>query len=221
MWERVQSLGLVTACVVATDSEEVARVAADAGALVEMTSDAHPSGTDRVAEVAARPAYHRYGAIVNVQGDEPFVDAAAIRGALAQVVNGGFPLGTAAALLDPARIADPNVVKVVAADDGRAMYFSRAPIPFLRDPAEAEVQRSVVQQHIGVYAYTREALAHWVSLPPHPLEQIERLEQLRPLAAGLAMGVATIAGPLAGGIDTEDDLRRADAAWPRLTTDVT
>jgi 3-deoxy-manno-octulosonate cytidylyltransferase (CMP-KDO synthetase) len=221
VWERVQSLRLFSACVVATDSDEVARVVRDAGGTVEMTDAAHPSGTDRVAEVAARAAYRGFDAIVNVQGDEPFVDAAAVEGALREVIGGGFPLGTAAAPLDPARLTDPNVVKVVAADDGRAMYFSRAAIPFLRDPVDAGIQRQLVRQHVGVYAYTPEALERWVGLPPHPLEQIERLEQLRPLAAGLAMGVATIAGPLAGGIDTEDDLRRADAAWPRLPTDPT
>lgn len=221
VWERVQSLGLFSACVVATDSDEVARAARDAGAAVEMTDSAHPSGTDRVAEVAARAAFRGFDAIVNVQGDEPFVNAAAVEGALQQVVSGAFPLGTAAAPLDPARLDDPNVVKVVAADDGRAMYFSRAAIPFLRDPADVDLQRRFVRQHVGVYAYTPEALQRWVHLPPHRLEQIERLEQLRPLAAGLAMGVATVAGPLAGGIDTEDDLRRADAAWPRLPTDPT
>lgn len=221
VWERVQALGLVTECVVATDSDEVAQVVRDAGGRVEMTDAAHPSGTDRVAEVVRRSPYQRYDAIVNVQGDEPFVAADAIRGALAQVAQLGYPLGTAATPLDPARIADPNVVKVVAADDGRAMYFSRAPIPFLRDAADAASQHELVLQHIGVYAYTREALACWVALPPHPLEQVERLEQLRPLAAGLAMGVARVAGPLAGGIDTEDDLRRADAAWTRPTTEVT
>jgi 3-deoxy-manno-octulosonate cytidylyltransferase (CMP-KDO synthetase) len=129
------------------------------------------------------------------------------------VTEGRFHLGTAAVPADPAVLDIPHVVKVVAADDGRAMYFSRAPIPFLRDPAEASVLASRVWQHVGVYAYSREALARWVALPPHPLERIERLEQLRPLAAGMAMGVARIAGPLRGGIDTEDDLARANQEW--------
>lgn len=221
VWERVQALGIVSDAVVATDSDEVAQAVLHAGGRVEMTAATHPSGTDRVAEVVARTAYQHFDAIVNVQGDEPFVAAEAIEGALRQVVELGYPLGTAAVPLDPARIADPNVVKVVTADDGRAMYFSRAAIPYLRDPADVAVQQSLVRQHIGVYAYTRDALACWVALPPHPLELTERLEQLRPLAAGLAMGVASIAGPLAGGIDTEEDLRRADAAWPRHPTDET
>lgn len=216
--ERVRQLGCVTDCVVATDSDEVAQAVLDAGGHVEMTSSAHPSGTDRVAEVAARVGAG-YSAIVNVQGDEPFVAAAAIAGALSQVCDAGFPLGTAAAVAPPSVLADPNIVKAIAADDGRAMYFSRAPIPFLRDAADADMRQRLVLQHVGVYAYTPDALACWVALPQHPLEQVERLEQLRPLAAGLAMGIARIDGPLAGGIDTEEDLARANAGWPRHSTD--
>jgi len=219
VWERVRLLDVATECVIATDSEEVADAVRAAGATVEMTDPAHPSGTDRVAEVAARPRYAAFDAIVNVQGDEPFVDPQAIGLALAQVTTHGFSLGTAAARARPEILADPNVVKVVAADDGRALYFSRAPIPYLRDGADASVLASRVLQHVGVYAYSRAALERWVGLPPHPLEQIERLEQLRPLADGISMGVGVIDGPVAGGIDTEDDLRRADETWPRNPTD--
>ena len=221
VWDRVRQLDVVSTCVVATDSTEVADAVHAAGGLVELTSADHPSGTDRVAEVAGRPAYRDFAAVVNVQGDEPYVAAAAVEGALANVTVAGFPLGTAAAPMAEGRMHDPNIVKVVTADDDRAMYFSRAPIPYLRDASDGEVLRGRVLQHIGVYAYTRDALACWVALPTHAIERIERLEQLRPLAAGLAMGVARIAGPVAGGIDTEDDLRRADAAWPRLPTDET
>jgi len=103
--------------------------------------------------------------------------------------------------------------KVVIADDGRAMYFSRAPIPFLRDRVDAGRLAERTLQHIGVYAYSREALMRWVSLPPHPLEEIERLEQLRPLAAGLPIGVAVTNEAPASGIDTEEDLERANARW--------
>jgi 3-deoxy-manno-octulosonate cytidylyltransferase (CMP-KDO synthetase) len=111
------------------------------------------------------------------------------------------------------------VVKVVAADDGRAMYFSRAPIPFLRDAADAPRLGGRVWQHVGVYAYAPAALRQWVELPPHPLEQIEKLEQLRPLAAGLQMGVAFSRTPARPGIDTEEDLARAEAGWRAFTTD--
>jgi 3-deoxy-manno-octulosonate cytidylyltransferase (CMP-KDO synthetase) len=178
-----------------------------------MTDAAHPSGTDRVAEVAARAAYQGFDAIVNVQGDEPFVAAAAVRGAAGVVTSGEFELGTAAARAAGDILLVPHLVKVVADDTGRAMYFSRAPIPFLRDGSDRALLAGRVWQHVGVYAYTRDALAKWVSLPPHPLEQIERLEQLRPLAAGMAMGVAMIADPPRGGVDTEDDLARANEEW--------
>ncbi|MCC7324184.1 MAG: hypothetical protein IT358_10165, partial [Gemmatimonadaceae bacterium] len=127
-----------------------------------------------------------------------------------------FPLGTVSARAGEEILATPHVVKVVSADDGRALYFSRAPIPFLREAGDAAVRAGIVRQHLGIYAYTRDALAAWVSLPEHPLERVERLEQLRPLAAGLAMGVATIDEPPPGGVDTEDDLHRANARWNDL-----
>jgi len=98
------------------------------------------------------------------------------------------------------------------------MYFSRAPIPYLRDQADRGAMTERTLQHIGVYAYSREALRAWVSLPPHPLEQIERLEQLRPLAAGLPMGVAVTNEVPASGIDTEEDLARANARWDAFMT---
>jgi 3-deoxy-manno-octulosonate cytidylyltransferase (CMP-KDO synthetase) len=209
----VQSIQLAERCVVATDSDEVAEAVRPHGAEVVLTAADHPSGTDRVAEVADRREYRAFDAIVNVQGDEPFVPASALHGAVHQVTAGNFPLGTAAARANEQILTEPSVVKVVAADDGRAMYFSRAAIPFLRDAAEAHLRNTRVWQHIGVYAYTRDALARWVSLPPHPLEKIERLEQLRPLAAGLAMGVALVSEPARIGVDTADDLERANAHW--------
>jgi len=213
VWQRVESMHLAERCVIATDSDEVAEAVRPHGAEVLITSAEHPSGTDRVAEVAARREFRDYDAIVNVQGDEPFVAESAVRGAVSQITSGNFPLGTAAARASDDILEEPSVVKVVAADDGRAMYFSRAAIPFLRDAADAQLRTTRVWQHIGVYAYAREALARWVSLPPHPLERIERLEQLRPLAAGLAMGVALVSEPPHIGIDTAADLSRANADW--------
>jgi 3-deoxy-manno-octulosonate cytidylyltransferase (CMP-KDO synthetase) len=168
--------------VVATDSDEVADVLRRTNVTVVLTSAAHPSGTDRVAEVAMQPRFRGYDAIVNVQGDEPFVSEAAVRGAAGVVTSGRFSLGTAAAPAPAEALDEPHIVKVVTADDGRALYFSRAPIPWLREPADAPERARIARQHIGVYAYTRDALAAWVALPPHPLERIERLEQLRPLA---------------------------------------
>lgn len=210
-------MGVVDRCLIATDSDEIAEVARRHHAEVVLTAASHPSGTDRVAEVASRPEFRQAQAILNIQGDEPFVTDAAVRGALALVASGTFSLGTAAARAVPTVDNDPNVVKVVAADDQRAMYFSRAPIPFLQERADAPLHNQRVWHHIGVYAYAPLALAKWVALPQHPLEQIERLEQLRPLAAGLAMGVALVGRPPRGGVDTLDDLARANAAWSDFT----
>jgi 3-deoxy-manno-octulosonate cytidylyltransferase (CMP-KDO synthetase) len=214
VWERVRSLAVAERCVVATDSAEVEAVARAAGAECVLTSQSHPSGTDRVAQVAAQPEFAQFRVILNVQGDEPFVPAEAVRGAAALVASGRFPVGTAAALVPPAALDSPHVVKVVCADDGRALYFSRAPIPFLRDSRDRAIRDGTARQHIGVYAYTPEALARWVSLPPHALELVERLEQLRPLAAGVPMGVAHVDETPRGGVDTEDDLLRANQDWP-------
>ncbi len=212
--QRVAGFSVAQDVVVATDSEDVLSACRAYGVTAVITRADHPSGTDRVAEVAARAEYRHHDIVLNVQGDEPFVAFEALSGAVSQVAGGRFTLGTAAAPALDAILAQPDVVKVVIADDGRALYFSRAPIPFLREPADAPVRAGLVRQHVGVYAYTRDALASWVSLVPHPLELVERLEQLRPLAHGHAMGVALVAASDAGdddgGIDTEDDLRRAE-----------
>jgi 3-deoxy-manno-octulosonate cytidylyltransferase (CMP-KDO synthetase) len=211
VWQRVASMKVADACVVATDDEEVAQVVRNAGADCVMTSESHQSGTDRVAEVARQPRFADYSTVVNVQGDEPFIGKGAVAGAAGMVSSGEFPLGTAASRA-PWEIADnPNIVKVVCGDDSRAMYFSRAAIPFPRDGAESAGIQPL--QHIGVYAYSRDALERWVALPPHELEITERLEQLRPLAAGIPIGVAIASEAPAAGIDTEDDLSRANARW--------
>lgn len=217
VWERVRETRVADDCVIATDATEVAAIAAEYGADVVLTRADHPSGTDRVAEVAQRSEYRRFDCILNVQGDEPFVSIGALTGAARLVTSGAFPLSTAAAVAGPDILANPNIVKVVAADDGRALYFSRAPIPFLRDADDRAILETRLHHHIGVYAYQRDALARWVAMPPHPLEQIERLEQLRPLAAGMAMGVAVVNESPRGGIDTEDDLARANSDWTVLT----
>jgi 3-deoxy-manno-octulosonate cytidylyltransferase (CMP-KDO synthetase) len=213
VWQRISQMNVADTVVVATDDETVASTVRKAGADCVMTSPAHSSGTERVAEVASHSRFGDYATIVNVQGDEPFIGKEAVRGAADLVATGKFPLGTAASRASTEILDTPSLVKVVVADDGRAMYFSRAPIPFLRDKADAPRQMERTLQHIGVYAYSREALNRWVSLPPHPLEEIERLEQLRPLAAGLPIGVAVTSEAPASGIDTEEDLERANARW--------
>ncbi len=217
VFERVSALRVADRVVVATDSDEIAQRVREAGGESVLTSPAHPSGTDRVAEVVRLAPYRDFDAILNVQGDEPFVSACAVRGALQQVTGGHHPLGTAAVLASPEVLGRSDVVKIVTADDGAAMYFSRAPIPFLRDVQDVVARDARVLHHVGVYAYTPESLAHWVALPAHPLELIERLEQLRPLAAGVKMGVAVVKGPLRAGIDTETDLERANMEWQTFT----
>jgi 3-deoxy-manno-octulosonate cytidylyltransferase (CMP-KDO synthetase) len=213
VWRRIERMGIADRVVVATDHEEVAAVVRAAGADVVMTSSDCASGTARVAEVAALPGFRDFGAFVNVQGDEPFISAGFIRAAADVVRSGRFTLGTVAATASEDIFDSPSIVKVVTALDGHALYFSRAPIPFLRDSADAGLRRPLTLQHIGVYSYTRAALAQWMALPPHPLEDIERLEQLRPLAHGMNIGVAVIDEPAECGIDTEDDLRIANARW--------
>lgn len=218
VWERVAEMTFVDRVVIATDSDEVADAAVQSGAEVAMTSAAHASGTERVAEVAARTEFADFDVIINVQGDEPFVSKRSVLGATRMVTDARYPVGTVAVLATPDILTDPNVVKVVAAQDGRAMYFSRGPIPFLRDTADAELQRPFVWQHIGVYAYEPSALKRWVDLPQGPLEHIERLEQLRPLAAGIPIGVSLVDEPVRPGIDTEQDLERANREWTAYTT---
>jgi len=212
---RIAELGVCDRLVVATDAREIAAVVQDAGFEAVLTSPDHASGTERVAEVVTKQSFSGFNFILNVQGDEPFVAPAAIRGALA-CLERGEPLGTAAGALDPALAGDPSRVKVVVDTRGRAVYFSRAPIPFDREGTGAVVYR----QHVGVYAYTRDALERWVRLPPVPEERWERLEQLRPLLHGIAMGVTLFDGPAAPGVDTPADLAWAEAEITRHLKEV-
>ena len=215
VWERVRDLGVADRIVVATDSEAIAAVVRAAGGEVAMTRGDHPSGTDRVAEVCARAEHRDATVILNVQGDEPFVSAEAVQGAV-EAVRGGSPIGTASAPADLDALQSPDVVKVVCDDRGRALYFSRAPIPYLRDGGSREHRDALVRQHVGIYAYAPDALRRWVALPPHPLELVEKLEQLRPLANGIEITVAGVREPVPAGVDTEDDLARAESRWQDL-----
>ncbi len=213
VWERVSAMKVAEACVVATDDESVAKTVRAAGAECVITSDQHTSGTERVAEVARMPRFADFTTIVNVQGDEPFIGEAAVTGAAEIVSSGRFPIGTSASPASWEVASNPNIVKVVLGNDGRALYFSRAGIPFRREQGAIQAAEIRLLQHIGVYSYSRSALDRWVSLPPHPLENAERLEQLRPLADGIPIGVAIAEETPASGIDTEDDLSRANARW--------
>ncbi|MDP9348057.1 MAG: 3-deoxy-manno-octulosonate cytidylyltransferase [Gemmatimonadota bacterium] len=212
VWRSVLSMEILDRVVIATDSEEVRDVARAFGAEVVLTAAEHPSGTDRVAEVTRRPEYEGFPVVLNVQGDEPFVRRGQVEAALACVRGGGWEIGTAAApLASAAEWRDPSVVKVVRGDEGGALYFSRAPVPFLRDgePGTEEWASGVYLRHIGIYAYRREVLLRWVALPEGTLERIERLEQLRPLAAGMRIGVG-MAERGEGGVDTPADAERAE-----------
>lgn len=212
---RVAEAGVCQRLVVATDAREIATVVERAGYEAVLTSSEHQSGTERVAEVVANNTFRSFDLVLNVQGDEPLVAPRALAGAVARV-TGGDPIGTAAGDLDGALAGDPSRVKVVVDGRGRAVYFSRAPIPFDRD-GTGDV---IYHQHVGVYAYTREALERWVRLPPVPEERWERLEQLRPLLHGVAIGVAIVPGPAAPGVDTPDDLRYAEAQLTRHLREV-
>ncbi len=210
VFERVQDLGVVDELVVATDSAQVADAARRVRARAVLTRDSHQTGTDRVAEVAAHPEFAGFDVVVNIQGDEPFLPREALMGALSRVEQ-GEDIGTAAAPLDPALASDPGRVKVVTDARGRALYFSRAVIPYPREPRDSAPDR--FWQHVGIYAYSRAAIFRWVGLTPSPAEQAERLEQLRALHHGLTIGVARLEEPVLPGVDTLEDLRRAEAHW--------
>jgi len=211
--QHVVDLGLVEQLVVATDSQMIAQVVERAGVRAVLTHDGHLAGTDRVAEAAGRAEFAGFDVVANVQGDEPFLPRAALAGAIDRVGQGD-DIGTAAAPLSPEHAADPSRVKVVTDAQGRALYFSRAAIPRRReatDPADG-----LYWQHLGLYVYTRAALAQWVATPPSPAERAEHLEQLRALHCGLTIGVARLTEPALPGVDTPDDLRRAEAHWHAL-----
>ncbi|CAN5334177.1 3-deoxy-manno-octulosonate cytidylyltransferase [soil metagenome] len=213
VWERACAMDCLDEVVVATDSEEVAEVAAGFGATVELTAAEHPSGTDRVAEVAVGERYRHFPLIVNLQGDEPFITPEAVVAALELVRDGGWEVGTVATRFGSvSEWLDPAAVKVVSNDRGGALLFSRAPIPHLRGGGVSDelLAHTPFLRHLGVYAYRRAALLRWVGLPEGTLERIERLEQLRPLAAGIPIGVAVVEAPLHGGIDTAEDALSAE-----------
>jgi 3-deoxy-manno-octulosonate cytidylyltransferase (CMP-KDO synthetase) len=208
--QRVLEHGLIDELVVATDSPRVVHVAEQSGVRAVLTDSSHQTGTDRVAEVACRPEFAAYDTVVNIQGDEPFLSREALSGCLARI-DQGDEVGTAAAPLDASLASDPSRVKVVTDARGRALYFSRSMIPYRRDPEDPG--DGLYWQHLGIYSFTRAALARWVTLPPSAAEQAERLEQLRALHNGMTIGVAHLQQPALPGIDTADDLRRAEAHW--------
>jgi 3-deoxy-manno-octulosonate cytidylyltransferase (CMP-KDO synthetase) len=189
--------------VVATDSEEVAIVCRERDIPVHMTSPDCQSGSDRVREVARQIDAEIY---VNIQGDEPTLTADFFPPLLGPFARPDVDVTTLAVPCPPEEFNNPNAVKVVTALDGRALYFSRATIPFDRDSTGFNDYR----KHLGIYAYRKAALERFASLPPGRLEQLERLEQLRLLENGISLYVADAPRDTIG-VDTEEDLARAEA----------
>jgi 3-deoxy-manno-octulosonate cytidylyltransferase (CMP-KDO synthetase) len=198
--------------VVATDALEIRELCESIGAPVVMTDVSHVSGTDRVAQVVGRGEFRDYSVIVNVQGDEPLVAEENLKAAVDLVRGGMWDVGTCATpLVHAEALKDPSVVKVARAADGRALYFSRAPIPFKRDAevGPEDLAKAPFLRHVGIYVYRRDALARWVKLPASPLETLERLEQLRALEDGMDIGVALV-GDAAPGVDTLADVAHVE-----------
>jgi len=189
--------------IVAADSDEVAQLCKQRGWPCILTSPNLPSGTDRLFAVSREVDAAIY---VNIQGDEPLLHPQHISAMLAPFSNPGVEVTTLKVRCTPENIDNPNAVKVVTANDGRALYFSRATIPFDRD-AEG---RAVYWKHLGLYAYRKQALARFAALAPGALELTERLEQLRLLENGIALYVAETPHDTIG-VDTEEDLLRVEA----------
>lgn len=207
--ERCRGAASLAEVIVATDDERIATVAA-AFARVEMTAAEHPSGSDRIAEVARRV---ECDAIVNVQGDEPLIDPAVIDAVAGRLAD--CPMSTAATpIAGVDELDNPNVVKVVCDQRGRALYFSRWTIPCLRDlagaPGEERLAAFPFRKHLGIYGYRRETLLEMVGHPPSPLELAEKLEQLRALEHGIAIAVEEVAYESIG-VDTPEDAKRVAA----------
>jgi 3-deoxy-manno-octulosonate cytidylyltransferase (CMP-KDO synthetase) len=200
---------------VATDDARIATALQGSGVKVAMTSAAHVSGSDRLAECARIAGWAAETVVVNLQGDEPFAPPAGIRAVASALVSSGADMATLATPLDDAdHLFDPNIVKLVRRADGDALYFSRAPLPWPRDAFAGS--REVLPagghwlRHIGIYAYRAGFLQQFSALPPGRLEQVESLEQLRVLEAGFRIQVGLTPQAFPPGVDTPEDLQRAE-----------
>ncbi len=213
---------------VATDDARIEAALQRSEVRVAMTSAAHASGSDRLAECADIAGWPDDTVVVNLQGDEPFAPAAGIRAVAGTLVASGADMATLATpVLDRRTLFDPNAVKLVRAsgeaDWGDALYFSRAPVPWHRDAFANGRGDSAAQsmppgewlRHIGIYAYRAGFLRRFAAMPPGRLEQIESLEQLRALEAGFRISVALTPEPFPPGVDTPEDLARAEAHFAR------
>jgi 3-deoxy-manno-octulosonate cytidylyltransferase (CMP-KDO synthetase) len=200
VWERCRQCVRLDEILVATDDERILQAVENFGGRAVMTSPEHPTGTDRIAEAAR--AVPQATHIINIQGDEPLIDPALIDElAAAMTADPALDMATAANPLDPSdpAVHDANVVKVVTALDGRALYFSRSPLPFFRNA----VPGLPVLRHKGIYAYSRGFLERFVAWPPSPLEKAESLEQLRALENGASIKVI-LTNDTSPGVDTPE-----------------
>ncbi|HSC76765.1 MAG TPA: 3-deoxy-manno-octulosonate cytidylyltransferase [Pseudomonadales bacterium] len=204
VWQRAMESN-AKQVLIATDDQRIADVARGFGAEVAITRADHPSGTDRLQEVAAQRGWSEDVAVVNVQGDEPLIPAAVIN-QVADVLLSHTRADVATlceAILDEQQFRDPNTVKVVCNEKGEALYFSRAPIAWPRDGIAKQCWG---YRHIGIYAYRAGFLHRYVSWPPCELEQIEKLEQLRALYKGAVIQVEEACMSIPAGVDTQHDL---------------
>lgn len=206
VYERASQARYLSKVIIATDDERIHKAARAFGASVIMTRADHLSGTDRVAEAASGD---EASVIVNIQGDEPLIDPAAIdAAALGLLDDPDIPMATLKkAIEDPREIHDPNVVKVITNFAGDAIYFSRCPIPFARDEGHG-----IHYKHLGLYVYRRDFLLAYSGLPVGPLERMERLEQLRALENGHRVRVVETECESLG-VDTKEDLERVSALF--------
>ena len=203
---------------VAADDQRIADALANSGVRIAMTSPDHASGTDRLAECARIAGWSDDTIVVNLQGDEPFAPASGLQAAARALAESGAEMATLATpIADVETLFDPNAVKLVRDAAGHALYFSRAPIPWPRDAFAAD--RGTLPagghwlRHIGLYAYRAGFLQRFAALPPGRLERIESLEQLRVLEAGFRIAVALSPEPFPPGVDTPEDLARAEARF--------
>jgi len=206
---------------VAADDPRIAAALEGSAVRIAMTSPQHASGSDRLAECAAIAGWSDDTIVVNLQGDEPFAPAAGIRAVAVALHESGAGMSTLAAPIDDiAQLFDPNVVKLVRAGNGDALYFSRAPIPWPRDAFARDRSTlpgdSVWLRHIGIYGYRAGFLKQFAAMPLGRLERIESLEQLRLLEAGLRIAVGLTPETFPPGVDTEEDLARAERYLGKL-----
>lgn len=210
VWERTRRASRVNEVIIATDDERIARAVADFGARVEMTSSQLPSGTDRVAEVAARRI--EFDVVLNVQGDEPLISPEVLDAVVQPLIaSGELPVATAlTSITDTNDYENRNVVKVVMDHKRNALYFSRAPIPFYAKGFNPKGTSEITAyRHLGIYGYQRTALLELSQLKPSPLELAEELEQLRFLEAGYVIHCVEVP-PYGPGVDCPEDISKVE-----------